>query len=425
MWDKLLRIWQSKDVRNGLLFILFMMVVFRVTANLPLPGINVTALRHLIEGNQVLGLLNLFSGGTIRNFSVVALGVAPYITASIIFQLLGMIIPRIEEIQKEGESGQQKINHWTRMLTVPLAIIQSFSLFALMRQSQVAILTTTNPLYIISIIFTVTAGTLFLMWIGELMSEKKVGNGISLLIFAGIVASLPSAISQFLATYTSSDFFTILLFVAIAILTVVGVVFVTEGQRNIPIQYARQSRGAGPAPGGVASSLPLRVNIAGVIPIIFAISLLIFPTVIAQFLVKAKTEWVVQAAQWVIVTLQNQLIYGILYFLFVVGFTFFYTAVIFHPDQIAENLQKQGGFIPGIRPGKSTAEYVQHVIDRITFGGALFLGLIAVLPLVAQHFTGTQSLALGGTSLLIVVSVVIESVKQVESQLTMREYDAY
>ncbi|MDO8618115.1 MAG: preprotein translocase subunit SecY [Candidatus Uhrbacteria bacterium] len=425
MWDKLKRTWQAKEVRNGLLFVLVMMVIFRVTANLPLPGIDVVALRKVFDANQVLGLLNLFSGGTIRNFSVVALGVAPYITASIIFQLLTMVVPRLEEIQKEGESGQKRINQWTRLLTVPLAIVQSFGLFSLMRQSGVNILANTNVLGVVSIVCIVTAGTVFLMWIGELMSEKKVGNGVSLLIFAGIVADLPRSLSQFFATYSSSDFFTVLVYAAVAILTVVGVVFVTEGQRNIPIQYARASRGTGSSTGGVASSLPLRVNMVGVIPIIFAISLLLFPSVAAQFFAQAKTPFIAEAARWVIVTLQNQSIYGLLYFLFVVGFTYFYTAVVFHPEQIAENLQKQGGFVPGIRPGKPTAEYIQHVIHRITLGGSLFLGLIAVMPVVVQGFTGTQTLALGGTSLLIVVSVVIESVKQIESQLTMRQYDAY
>jgi preprotein translocase subunit SecY len=425
MWDKLKRVWEVREVRNGLLFVLLMMVIFRVTANIPLPGIDLVALKRFFEANQVLGLLNLFSGGTIRNFSVVALGVAPYITASIIFQLLTMIVPRLEEIQKEGESGQRRINQWTRLLSVPLSIIQSFGLLALMQQSQAPILTDTSPLHIAMIVCAVTAGSLFLMWIGELISEKKVGNGISLLIFAGIVADLPTMLSQFLATYEPSQFFTVLLYIGVAVVTVVGVVFVTEGQRNVPVQYARQIRGVGASSGGAATFLPLRVNMVGVIPIIFAISLLLFPTIIAQFFAQARAPWLQQAAQWVLVTLQDQWVYGILYFLLVVGFTYFYTAVVFHPERIAENLQKQGGFVPGIRPGRPTAEYLQHVINRITLGGAMFLGVIAILPLLLQGATGNQLLALGGTSLLIVVSVVIESVKQVESQLTMRQYDAY
>lgn len=424
MWDKLLQAWRVKDVRNGLLFVIIMMVVFRVVANIPLPGVDLIALRRFFEANQVLGLLNLFSGGTIRSFSVVALGVGPYITSSIIFQLLGMIVPRLEEIQKDGEAGQKRINQWTRLLTVPLAVVQSFGLLTILRQSQFNILTNTGPLHIATIISVVTAGTIFLMWIGELISEKKVGNGISLLIFAGILSQLPTSISQFAASSDSSRFLSLGFYGLVMLLVVAAVVFVTEGQRNIPVQYARQSRGQGLA-GGVASSLPLRVNMVGVIPIIFAISMLLFPTFVAQFFARARTAWIADAANWLIGALQNQLVYGLLYFILVVAFTYFYTAVVFHPERIAENLQKQGGFVPGIRPGRPTTDYLQHVIQRITLGGALFLGAIAVLPLIAQAISGTTSLALGGTSLLIVVSVVIESVKQVEAQLTMREYDVY
>ncbi len=424
MWEKLQSIWRVKEVRNGLLFVLSMMVLFRFIAHIPLPGIDLTALQRYFQANQVLGLFNLFSGGTIRNFAVVALGVAPYITASIIFQLLAMIVPSLEEIQKEGEAGQQRINQWTRLLTVPLAIVQSFGLIQLLKQSQFQILTQTDPLHIVTLIATVTAGTVFLMWIGELISEQKVGNGISLLIMAGILASLPQSVGQLLATYDSSQFLTYAIYVGVAIVTVVGVVFITEGQRNIPVQYARQIR-AGGATGGVATHLPLRVNMAGVIPIIFAISMLLFPSVVAQFFVNAKTAWLAGAAQWIIQLIQNQTFYGIAYFTLVALFTFFYTAVVFHPDQIAENLQKQGGFIPGIRPGKPTAEYLQAIINRLNLVGALFLGTIAVLPIVARGAGGSQLLAIGGTSLLIVVSVIIETVKQVESQLTMRQYDAY
>jgi len=425
MWEKLQAAWRIKEIRNGFLFVFAAMVLFRVVAHIPLPGIDPVALRNFFEANQVLGLLNLFSGGTIKNFSVVALGVAPYITASIIFQLLGMIVPSIEAIQKEGESGQKRINQWTRILTVPLAILQSFGLLSILRQSQFQILAKTDTLHLVTLIATVTAGTLFLMWLGELISEKKVGNGISLLIFAGILAGLPTQVSQLLASYDSSQMFMWVLYGAIALLTIVGVVFVTEAQRNIPVQYARQMRGQGVLSGGVASNLPLRVNMSGVIPIIFAISILLFPSVLAQFFVTARTPWLANAARVVITTMQNQWVYGVLYFLLVFAFTFFYTAVVFHPDKIAENLQKQGGFIPGIRPGKPTSDYLNAVINRLNLFGAVFLGVIAILPHIAQGAGGSQLLAIGGTSLLIVVSVVIESVKQVESQITMREYDAY
>ncbi len=425
MWEKLMQAWRVKDVRNGLLFVLGVMVIFRIMANIPLPGVDLIALKRFFDANQVLGLLNLFSGGTIASFSIVALGVAPYITASIIFQLLAMIFPRLEEIQKDGEAGQRRINQWTRLLTIPLAIIQSFSLLQLLKQSQTPILTNSDPLHVLLIIATVTAGTMLLMWMGELMSEKKVGNGISLIIFSGIIAGLPSSLSRLLATTDASQWFTYVLYAAVAIAMVAGVVFVSEGQRNVPVQYARQSRGMSGSVGGVASSLPLRVNLTGVIPIIFAISLLLFPSVIAQFFTRAHSAWIVQAATWVIVTLQNQAVYGVLYFSLVVIFTYFYTSIVFHPDRIAESIQKQGGFIPGIRPGKPTAEYLQSVVNRITLGGALFLGLIAVAPLIAEAAMGTRLIALGGTSILIVVSVVVESIKQIQSQITMREYDVY
>src|SRR3989344_4350500 len=424
MWEKLLNAWKIKEVRNGLLFVMAMMVLFRVTAHIPLPGVDVVALRNFFEANQVLGLLSLFSGGTLENFSVVALGIAPYITASIVIQLMGMIVPQIEELQKEGEQGKQKINQWTRLLTVPFAILQSFSLISLLQSTGTNILTRTDAFHIVTIICTVTAGTVFLMWIGELISERKVVNGISLLIFAGIVAGLPSYIQRAFLTYDSSQMMMWIVYAAVAIATVVGVVFISEGQRNIPVQYARQVHGMG-STGGVATHLPLRVNMAGVIPIIFAVSFLLFPSVIGQFFSRARTQWVADAATQLTVIMQNQLVYGGLYFLLVVGFTYFSTSIIFKPDQIAENLQKQGGFIPGIRPGGSTSQYLQNVLGRITFAGALFLGGIAVMPVAIQAWSGNTNFVIGGTSLLIIVSVVIETVKQIESQATMREYDAY
>ncbi len=425
MWDKLLQSWKIPEVRNGLLFVLAMMVLFRITAHIPLPGVDVVALRNFFASNEVLGLLSLFSGGTLESFSVVAMGIAPYITASIIFQLMGMIFPQIEEIQKDGEQGRQKINQWTRLATVPLAIIQSFSLIALLRSTGTGILTRTDAFHLVTLVVTVTAGTVFLMWIGELISERKVGNGISLLIFAGILAGLPQVIQRAFVTYDPSQLVSWVVYAGIAIATVVGVVFISEGQRNVPVQYARQVRGVGTSSGGVATHLPLRVNMAGVIPIIFAISFLMFPSVIGQFFAQARTPWVADAANWLVVTFQNQTVYGVLYFLLVVGFTYFYNSIIFKPEQVAENLQKQGGFIPGIRPGTPTANYLNSVLKRVTLAGAVFLGVIAVMPVFMQAWTGNSQLLVGGTSLLIIVSVIIESVKQIESQVTMREYDAY
>ena len=419
--EKFLQIWKIKDLRKNILFVFAMLVVFRFAAHIPLPGVNAEALKQFFASNQMMGLLNVFSGGGMENFSIIMMGIAPYITASIIFQLLGMIVPSLEEMQKE-ESGRQKINMWTRWLTVPLSALQAFGMITLLRRTQANILGDISAFDLFTMIVVVTAGTVFLMWIGELITEKNIGNGVSFLIFAGIVSGLPQQLQQTMATYSADQLFTVIAFIVIAIVTVVGVIYITEAQRNIPVQYAKQIRG-GHIHGGTSTHLPLRVNMAGVIPIIFAISVILFPSMIAQFFVHAKTAWIANAAEHTITLFQNQLFYGIAYFVLVFAFTFFYTEVIFHPDQIAENLQKQGGFIPGIRPGRHTAEYLSNTTYKIISVGALFLAIIAVMPLVLKYFSGVQSLAIGGTSLLIVVSVVIELVKQVEAQLTMREYE--
>ncbi|PIZ95469.1 MAG: preprotein translocase subunit SecY [Candidatus Magasanikbacteria bacterium CG_4_10_14_0_2_um_filter_33_14] len=421
MWEKLRRIWKIKDLRKIIIFVLFLFVIFRLTAHIPIPGVNTENLSRFLEGNQILGLLNLFSGGTMENFSIVMLGIAPYITSSIIFQLLGMVIPSLEELTKEGESGQQKINMYTRLTTVPLAFLQSFAMIRLLSSSQYEILGTLDLYRYISIMIMITAGTIFLMWIGELISEKNIGNGISLIIFAGIVAALPSALQQAIVNYDPSQLYMYMMFLAMAIITVVAVVIINEGQRDIPVSYAKQIRG-NHVFGGNTSHLPLRLNMAGVIPIIFAISVVLFPSMIAQFFVNG-TGFMARASQAVITLFNNQWFYGITYFLLVFGFTYFYTAVIFQPQKMAENLQRQGAFIPGIRPGQETEKYLQITMSKLLFSGALFLGLIAVLPLVVKAFTGSQSLVIGGTSLLIVVSVAIDSAKQIEAQIKMHEYD--
>ncbi len=421
MYDKLIQIWKARDLRNSILFVLGMLAIFRLAAHIPVPGVDTQALKDFFSSNQILGLMNIFAGGGMSNFSIVMMGVGPYITSSIIFQLLAMIIPKLEEMNKE-EAGRQKVNMWTRWLTVPLAMLEAYGMITLLRRSSSAILGEISPFDLLSMIIAVSAGTIFLMWIGELITEKKVGNGISLLIFAGIVAGVLQNAQQIIVTFDPSKLYVILGFLAIALITIVGVVVVNEGQRKVPVQYARQIRGNRMF-GGTATHLPLRVNMAGVIPIIFAISVVIFPPMIAQFFVHARTAFIANAAEWTINFFQNQLVYGILYFLLVFAFTYFYTEVIFHPTQIAENLQKQGGFIPGIRPGRHTSEYLANTTHKIIFVGALFLGIIAILPLILRYFTGIQSLTIGGTSLLIVVSVVIETVKQIESQLTMREYE--
>ncbi|MFH1098349.1 MAG: preprotein translocase subunit SecY [Candidatus Uhrbacteria bacterium] len=424
MIEPLRAIWKLRDLRRSIGFVLALLIVFRLAAHIPVPGVNLVELQRFFSSSQLLGLLNIFSGGTMENFSIVALGIAPYITASIIFQLLAMVVPALEELQKEGEYGRQKINQYTRLLTIPLAFLQAYGLIAIIRGSNAAILPNLVWPQLVLLLVTAAAGTIFLMWLGELISEKHVGNGISLMIFAGIISSVPSAVQQAILTFDVSRAVQFLIFAIIAVVTVGGVVALSEAQRNIPVSYARRVRGMRMV-GGLDTHLPLRVNMAGVIPIIFAISIILFPPMIAQFLIRAKTVWIATIADATIRAFQNQFIYGILYFILVFVFTYFYTAVIFHPQQIAENLQKQGGFIPGIRPGRATADYLGYVTNRIILAGAFALGLIAVLPLLMRQFVGAESLVTiaGGTSLLIIVSVVIETVKQIQSQLTMREYE--
>lgn len=423
MLEKITQIFKVKELRNKLLFILGILIIFRIAAAVPLPGVDVEQLRQLFEGNQFLGMLNIFSGGGLSNISIVLLGVGPYITASIIMQLLTMIVPRLEQLYKEeGDAGRQKFNMWTRWLTVPLAALQTFSMISLLKSQNVIGAISTYDTVVIIII--ATAGTILLMWLGELITEKGIGNGVSLIIFAGIVASLPQTISQTLATFDSTQLFTYVTLVAISIITIAGVVLVSEGQRNIPVSYAKRIRGS-KTYGGSSTHLPLRVNQAGVIPIIFAVSIMLFPGMIASFLMRAQNGKVVEIATWVNNLFQNQWFYGGMYFVLVVLFTYFYTAVVFDPNKIAENLQKQGGYIPGIRPGRMTSEHLYRIMNRITLAGALFLGAIAILPLVVKGFTQIQSLTIGGTSILIAVSVVVETIKQIESQLVMRDYEGF
>jgi preprotein translocase subunit SecY len=418
------RIIKDKELRAKIFFVLALLVIFRLAAHIPVPGIDLVALKNFFADNQVLGLLNIFSGGGLENFSIVALGIGPYITASIIIQLLTMIVPALEEMSKEGESGQRRLNQYTRILAVPLAVIQGYSMIRLLEQSSRSIITGFTSANYLTTVIMLTAGTIFLMWLGELISEKKIGNGTSLIIFAGIVTNIPGAIQRTLVTFDMAQILNVAVFLAIAVVTVLGVVYITEAQRNIPVSYAKRVRG-NRMYGGFDSHLPLRVNQAGMIPIIFAVSLIMFPPLIAQLALGANSLLITSLSHFVINLFRNQIFHGVLYFILVFGFTYFYTAIIFHPGQIAENLQKQGGFVPGMRPGRQTAEYLGQVSTRIMLAGALSLGAIAVLPLIVGPLTGVQSMVVSGASLLIVVSVVIETVQQIESQLEMRNYDEF
>lgn len=421
MFRKLSLLFTITDLRKKVLFILALLVVFRVAAAIPLPGVDPARLKAFLSGNQFFGLLNVFSGGVLDNLSVMMLGVGPYITASIIMQLSTMIFPRLKEMyHEEGEMGRQRFNQYSRLLTIPLALLQSYGLLVLLIRQQV--LPALDFFGFASNMIIATAGTVFLMWLGELITEKGIGNGVSLMIFAGIVSGLPRSIQQELFTFSPEKLPLYLAFIAVGIAVVAGVVIISEGQRNVPVSYAKRIRGM-KMYGGVSTHLPLRVNQAGVIPIIFAISIILFPGLIGSFLAGVPNNYVQSFSRFLIQVFNNQWIYGTVYFLMVFAFTYFYTAVTFDPKAVADNIQKQGGFILGIRPGRPTSEFLYNILNRITLAGGIFLGVIAVLPLLVQGVFGISALTIGGTALLIVVSVVLETMKQIDAQLVMREYE--
>jgi preprotein translocase subunit SecY len=422
-FKKISLIISDKALRNRILFVVGALVIFRFLSTIPVPGIDPLRLQAFFNSptGDIFGLFNIFSGGGLSNMSIVMLGVGPYITASIVMQLLTMIFPKLKEMyQQEGEAGRAKFTQYSRLLTVPLALIQGGGFLLLLQKS--GVVTSLTSFELIINILVIAAGSIFLMWLGELITEFGIGNGTSLIIFAGIVAAVPKSLAQMLVTFSPSQIPLYLAFTIIALLVVLGVVIVTEAERPIPVTYAKRIRG-NKVYGGVSTYLPLRVNQAGVIPIIFALSILLFPQMIVQFLVSNFPAGVINSiASFILDILKNGWFYSIFYFILVFLFTYFYTAVTFDPQAISENLQKNGAFIPGVRPGQSTSEYVAKVLTRITLVGAIFLGLIAVLPLAMKAATGITSLAIGGTALLIVVSVVIDLMKKIDAQVSMREY---
>jgi len=423
VFESLLNAFRAPDIRRRVLFVLGILIIFRFLAHVPVPGVNRTALEQFFAGNPIFGLLDLFSGGGLSNFSVIGLGVNPYINASIIIQLMTGVIPALTALSREGEYGRNRINQYTRYLTVPLAMLQAYGFLALLNSQ--GILTggfRLASLETITQILTLTSGSIVLMWLGELITEKGIGNGISFIIFAGIVSRIPTAFFRFLE---SPDWASAIVLVVIGVLAVATIIYIQEGQRRIPIQYASRVRGRRMYQGG-STFLPLRVNQAGVIPIIFAVSILLFPSQIAQYFTTSQIPVVRDVANGIVGVFRNTLIYGSLYFLLTVGFTYFYTAFTFKPDETAEQLRKNGGFIPGIRPGRPTQDYLAKIVQRITIAGAFFLGCVAVLPfIVSTILPGLGGLTLGGTSLLIVVSVVVETLKQLEAQLMMRNYEGF
>jgi len=415
--------WKSPEVRKKILFTLGIFLVFRIFAHVPVAGVDTAQLKNLFAGNQLLGLLDIFSGGTLANFSIMALGLNPYINASIILQLLTMVFPKLEELSKEGEAGQRKINQYTRVLTIPLACLQAIGMYALLHSQHIIV--TLSPFAFISFIITMAAGTMLLVWLGELITERGVGNGISLLIFGGIVGRIPVALQQTLSTTTSQTSLNLIAFLVLGLAVIAGIIIINEATRQIPVFYAKRVRG-NKTTGGQSTHLPLRLNQAGVIPIIFAVSLVLLPSLLANFAQTAKNQMLSSIAQTLNIWFTpTGWIYNIVYFLLVVGFTYFYTAVIFNPKKIAEDIQKYGGFIPGIRPGNPTNKYLNYILNRITLIGAIFLGIIAIFPTIARDITGVQTLLLGGTGILIVVSVVLDTFKQIEANLVMRNYDSF
>ena len=419
-WNKIKLIWTDVGLRKRVLFVLFALVVFRLLSAIPIPGIDTLELNRFLANNQFFGILNIFSGGGLSNLSIIMLGVGPYITSSIIMQLLTIMVPALKRIyHEEGEAGRKKFTQYSRLLTVPLAAIQGFSLLAILESQKILVNLTAFDR--VSNIIIVVAGSILLMWLGELISEFGIGNGVSLLIFAGIVAQLPSEISQLLFTFDVSQIPLFLVFIVAGALVIAGVVIVTEAERPIPVTYAKRVRGM-KMYGGGSTYLPLRVNQAGVIPIIFALSLLLFPQMIGNFLANSSNSILLSISKILVSFSQTSVLYAVLYFILVFLFTYFYTAVTFDPEALATNLQKNGAFIPGIRPGVSTSQYISKVLSRITLLGAVFLGFIAVLPLIIRSLTGITAIALGGTALLIVVSVVLDLIKKIDAQISMREY---
>jgi len=411
------------ELKKKLLFTAAIFAIYRLLAHIPVPGVDLVQIKSLFLQNQLLSLLNIFSGGTLANFSIMALNLGPYINASIIIQLMTMVFPKLEALSKEGDSGREQLNYYTRLITVPLAIIQAIGIYALLVSQN--LVTATSPIQSIAIICMMVAGTMLLMWLGEQISQYGIGNGTSMIIFAGIAASMPIAMFQTFATSQATQFTSLFIILVIGILLIAAIVFVNEALRKIPVHYARRIRGASGF-GTQTTHLPLRLNQAGVIPIIFAVSLVMIPSLAGRFLTGSGNAQLVSIGNFFSQHFDPQsLAYNLTYFILVIGFTYFYTAVVFDPEKIAEEIKKNGGFVPGIRPGKATVAYLNYVLVRITLLGAIFLGLVAILPSIAQGLTGVTSLSIGGTGILIVVSVILETSKQTEALLVTKNYDRF
>lgn len=421
--DTLQKIYTNRELRQKFLFTALVFAVFRFFAHVPVPAVNTEELQKLFANNQFLGVLNIFSGGTLSNFSVMAIGINPYITASIIFQLATMIFPQLKEMSKDGEAGRERINQYTRFLSVPLAVVQSISVLVLLNSQK--LIETQDPLSIIAMILTMVAGSMVLMWLGELVTLYGIGNGISMVLFAGIVGQLPMAVVQFFSISSPEQYLNYILIAVVFLAVIACMVIVNEAIRKVNVQYAKRVRGSR-LYGGQTTHLPLKINTAGVLPIIFAVSIMLVPPFVGRLLAATNEARFVQVGQQLQVWFsQTSWIYAVSYFLIVFVFTYFSTLVFFNTEDLSNELKKSGAFVPGVRPGRPTQQLLNYIITRITFVGAVFLGVIALLPSLVQQFTGISSLAIGGTGMLIVVSVVLETSKQIESLMVSQNYDKY
>lgn len=421
LFQLLKQLFRYRDLRQRIFLILLYLFFYRLLANIPLPDVNFEKLKTFFEANQFFGFINIFSGGALSNFSIALLGLGPYITAVIILQLLTFVYPKLKEMYyEEGDIGRAKFNQYGRILTVPLCLIQSFGFLTFLKNQGIIFFPDIFSLFRDTII--ITAGTIILVWLGELITEQKLGNGISLIIFSGIVAQTPQVLFQAYVSFSLEKLQIYLPFIVLALFVIAGIIFLNEAERRIPLVFAKRVRGT-KIYGGANTYLPVRIAQAGVIPIIFAIALLLFPQTLAQFLALTKITFFEEIFKYVNSFLNNQIIFTFLYFILVFGFTYLYTSITFNPEELAKNLQSAGAFIPGVRPGKETEKHLKEIVSKLTFFGGLFLGLVAIMPYFFQLLTKTPFLAIGGTSILIVVSVAIETIKQIESELSVRRYE--
>lgn len=424
-FSSIIRFFRIPDLRRKFFIIIVLIACARLLSTIPIPGVDRGQLEVFLANNSAFSLLNIFTGGGLTNFSIAMMGVGPYITSSIIFQLLTLIVPSLEALNKEGEYGKKKITQYTRLAAIPLGLIQGFGTLTFLKNAQ--IIDQWTPWFLIFMLVVALGGTMILMWLGELISEQGLGNGLSMIITLGILAAVPAQLEQAYQGYVGAgtqEYLQLGGFVVIAALALLLIIFMNEGQRNVPVTYARRARGS-KMYGGVDTHLPIKVNAAGVIPIIFAVSMVLFPSILAQFLQQASSASVQEFGRSITAFFENQWYYSAIYFTMVIAFTYFYTFIIFQPKQMAENLQKQGGYIPGVRPGEDTERHLGTIIQRLTFVGAIFLAVIAVAPILVQELTNVSTLSLGGTSMLIVVAVTLEIMRQVRAQVATRTYDTY